>query len=157
MGLQTQLSLSWNDSEHASGSLSVERVIDAARTFVIRQNWSEDVLTDLRDSMSTNGLGPPAFNRVLSYGVIELLRSVSEQIPDVVFYAKGAGEEFWDIWFREFKAGSELRGSGPFDEHEAPIPEELLAQAKAAHAAALERSVNSEKAEKSGWFSKLFR
>jgi len=153
MSYYIQLSLSWNDSDHNKGSVQTDHVVDAARSFVLKQQWSEHVLEDLRDSCGSELLGRPGFKSVMSFGVIELLRSVSQQLPDVTFYAKGAGEEFGDIWLREYRAGVVVKENGPFDEYTAPIPEELLAQAKAAVAAEDDRMAKSQK--KSHWLSKL--
>jgi hypothetical protein len=157
MSSHSQLSLSWNDSDRAAGSLQVDQVVESARDFVHQQGWSEDVLEDLRSSCNSDLLGEPGFNGVMSYGIIEMIKSVSEAYPDTTFYAKGAGEEFGDLWLREFRAGVEQRRQGPFDDYAPPIPDELLAQAKAAYAAAMEKKTQSELPKKSGWLSKLLR
>ncbi|MDT8999505.1 hypothetical protein RQP53_09525 [Paucibacter sp. APW11] len=156
MGFHTQLSLYWDDADYAKGTLSTEQVIDAARVFIAEMDWSEDVLKDLRASCERNWLGEPAFNGVMSYGLIALIESISKQLPDITFYAKGSGEEHWDIWSRTFRAGVEQQSHGPFDADLPPIPEELIAQAKAAHAAATERQAKAIQSNRRGWLSRLW-
>ena len=152
MTYYTQLSLTWNDGDHVAGTLKVDQVVAAAQKFVTENKWSEDCLEDLRRSCETVCLGNVGFNRAMSLGVIELVRSISEQISDVTFYAKGSGEEFWDIWIREYRAGKIIVEFGPFEVCAEPIPEELIAQAKAA--AAIHQK---QQKPASNWLSALFR
>ena len=125
MSYYTQLQVNWNDLDRASGDISVEDVLSAAKGFVREHDWSEDLLVDLRSACNLSTLGPPGFNRALSYGIIDLMEHVSRELPDVTFFVKGSGEEFWDIWVREFRNGAPVAERGPFDELGAPIPEEL--------------------------------
>jgi hypothetical protein len=126
MSYYTQLSLSWNDADYARGTLTVDAIADAAKGFLAEHHWSEDVIGDLRQSCEFVTLGPPGFNSAYADGVIQLIEHISKQFPEVVFYAKGAGEEFHDIWIREFKGGEVTVQRGPFDELAPPPSPELM-------------------------------
>ena len=157
MSYYTQLCLSWDDADRVTGSLTVDEIVEAARDFVTDHQWSEYTLTDLRKACERDKLSDPAFKNAMSFGVIDLLQAISQKFPDVTFYAKGAGEEFWDIWLREFRAGIAIREQGPFEEYADSLPPELLAQVKAAAATAAERQAKDATANWSGWLSRLLR
>jgi hypothetical protein len=116
MSYYTQLAINWDDSDYTTGSMTPELVVESAKPFIAELGWSEDGLDDLRKSCMSDCLGQPGFKNCYADGVIALIQYVSSQFPTVVFYAKGAGEEFHDLWIREFKGGAVLVERGPFYE-----------------------------------------
>jgi len=45
-----------------------------------------------------------------------LMKHVSADFPGVVFYVRGVGEEYFDIWLRLFKDGKVAFQTGPFED-----------------------------------------
>ncbi|QTN26210.1 hypothetical protein HZ993_12730 [Rhodoferax sp. AJA081-3] len=116
MSYYTRLELSWDDGDYAAGDMTPEAVLLAARPFVVASDWGvEDVLSDLRESAEGNGLDRQGYNRIVAFDLIELIATVSRAYPDVTFYARGVGEEYFDTWARHFRGGAVLWEFGPFD------------------------------------------
>ena len=123
MSYYTRLELTWDDANRAAGSLEEGHVVSAAESFVRGSGWSTDVLNDLRFAATGQGFANPGFNKLYSPGVIALVEHISRQHPDVTFFARGIGEEPWDMWFREFRSGRVVKQFGPFDGVESSEPE----------------------------------
>lgn len=136
MSYYVQLQLTWEEDVAARRPVDLERIVQAAKAVANECGWSEDILDDVRTACASPMLAPPGFKGLQAYGVIHLVREISRRIPEATFHARGCGEVQSDLWIRTFRAGQTTVERGPFDELEAPIPEELLVAAKAAHAAA---------------------
>lgn len=59
----------------------------------------EDVLEDFRRGWTE---GQTDFNGLVSQDIEGLMASVSAQYPGIRFYVRGMGEEFNDVWLRQF-------------------------------------------------------
>ncbi len=149
MSYYTQLQLTWEDDGASLERLEVDRIVEAAAAVASEMNWSADILGDVRSACDSSILSPPGFNDLQAHGVIHLVREISSKFPEATFYAKGCGEAHWDVWIRTFRAGQVMLERGPFDELEPPMPEELLASAKAAGIAA------QGKVRKGRWWRRL--
>jgi hypothetical protein len=116
MSYYTRLELDWDDSDHPKGSLTANEIAEAAREYARASDWGiDDVLADLRESASGNGLDHPGYNRITPSGLIEMLATISRTFPQVTFYARGIGEEYFETWARHLRAGQILWEFGPFE------------------------------------------
>jgi hypothetical protein len=115
MSYYTRLELQWDDADHASGSLTPQLIAEAAESFVVRNGWSLDVLKDLQTSAEGKGLDRPGYNSIYTESLIAILREGSLAFPAVTFFARGVGEEMFDTWGRDFRAGEVHREFGPFE------------------------------------------
>ena len=116
MSYYTRLELTWDDGDYAAGSLSDDDILRAARPLIEANGWGVDhVLADLAQSVSGGGLDRPGYNRISAFDLIAMVGSVSRAFPQVVFYARGIGEDYFDIWARQFRDGNVLFESGPMD------------------------------------------
>jgi hypothetical protein len=57
-----------------------------------------------------------SFKGLWSDDVEEVMGHVSEGFPGLVFYVRGMGEEFSDVWLRLFRGGEIIMRVGPFDD-----------------------------------------
>jgi hypothetical protein len=62
--------------------------------------------------------GEALFKGIDSEDIEGLMASVSAHYPEIYFYVRGMGEDFNDVWLRQFKDGKTMFGLGPFDEVE---------------------------------------
>ncbi|WP_440532166.1 hypothetical protein [Variovorax sp. YR566] len=115
MSYYTRLELQWDDADYASGSLTPQLIAEAAESFVVGNGWSLDVLKDLRASAEGKGLDRPGYNSIYAEPLIAMLREVSLAFPSVKFFARGVGEEMFDTWARDIRAGEVHREFGPFE------------------------------------------
>ncbi|MBD9667008.1 hypothetical protein J2W37_003136 [Variovorax paradoxus] len=118
MSYYTRLDLSWDDGDYAVGSLAVEDFMAAAKECFEGFAWSTDVLEDLQIAAEGRGLDSAGFNQI-GLGLVDLLQAISLKIPDVTFHARGIGEDVFDTWIRQFRAGQIMWQAGPFDSLEA--------------------------------------
>jgi len=121
MSYYSQLQLSWDDSDCSKGNVTGEMLADLALRFARENNWSEEVSSDLKVACESDHLSNLGFNKAHAFGIIDLLAYISSNLPDVTFYAKGSGEEFFDIWVRVFRGGIATAQHGPFE----PDPESM--------------------------------
>ena len=116
MSYYTRMELNWDDGGYAAGSLSADDVLQAARPFVETNDWGvDDVLADLKESVSGGGLDRPGYNRISAFDLIAMIETVSRAFPQVTFYARGVGEDYFDIWARQYRDGNVLMESRPID------------------------------------------
>lgn len=113
MSYYTRFEITWDDGDRAKGDITEDQIVAAARTFVLENDWSEDVLSDLRDAL--RGFGEPGIANLPSYFIEQMAVYISKSIPDVTFYARAMGEEFADVWIREIRDGEVALARGPFD------------------------------------------
>ena len=71
----------------------------------------EDIISELRRGWEE---GSAEFNRMESSDIEGLMNRISARFPDVRFCVRGSGEEWRDIWIREFFGGTVAFSSGPF-------------------------------------------
>src|SRR5437868_14389979 len=93
-----------------------EAVLDRARSYLEsneRSDSVEDVLDDLRRSLEEE---EGDFKGMWSDDIEGLMEYVSAGFPGLVFYVRGMGEEFPDVWLRLFQDGKIIFRVGPFDE-----------------------------------------
>lgn len=107
----TRLEFSWDDTK-ASEPLKLESVQAVAAVWLAEHTENRhgvmDIETVLDEPFSF------AFNGLESYQVIELLSEIARQFPEVAFFARGIGQDFSDMWLREFKNGVPTFVAGPF-------------------------------------------
>jgi hypothetical protein len=97
-----------------SEDVDADAILAHARTYLAAQEiYSvEDVLEDLQTALST---GNCMFKGMSCHDFEGLMESVSAAFPTVGFYVRGMGEEFPDVWLRQFKGGKSSSAIGPFD------------------------------------------
>ena len=93
----------------------VDNVARIAQSWLVAQNLYavEDVLEDFRRGWTE---GQTDFNGLVSQDIEGLIASVSAQYPGIRFYVRGMGEEFNDVWLRQFEGGKTVFRLGPFEE-----------------------------------------
>jgi len=116
----TRLDFFWDDGDRASGSLTAEDVMTAARKDFDKFGWSMDVLDDLQVAAEGRGLDSIGFSDI-GLGLVDLLREISSAIPKVTFYARGVGEDVFDIWIRQLRSGEVIWEIGPFEPPALPV------------------------------------
>ncbi|WP_437187455.1 hypothetical protein SH668x_000851 [Planctomicrobium sp. SH668] len=96
---------------------AVNDVGKVARSWLAAQNRYavDDVLEDFLRGWTE---GQTDFNGLASQDVEELMTHVSAEYPDIRFYVRGMGEEFSDVWLRQFEGGKVYYTLGPFEEDE---------------------------------------
>lgn len=118
MSYYTRLDLSWDDGDYSTGTLLVEDFMVAAKECFGAFAWSADVLEDLQIAAEGRGLDSTGFNQI-GLDIVDLLLAISSKIPNVTFLARGIGEDVFDTWIRQFRAGEINWEAGPFDPSEA--------------------------------------
>jgi hypothetical protein len=95
-----------------------EAVLDRARTYL--ESRGEDkypdvgfILDQLRRGLEEE---KGDFKGLWSDDIEGLMKHVSAGFPGLVFYVRGMGEEFPDVWLRLFKDGKILFRAGPFED-----------------------------------------
>ena len=86
-----------------------------ARSWLVAQNLYavEDVLDDFLRGWAE---GQTDFNGLVSQDIEGLMACVSAQYPRIRFYVRGMGEEFSDVWLRQFEGGKTVFKLGPFEQ-----------------------------------------
>ncbi len=97
---------------------TTDAILDFIQGYVRKKGWSEDCLADFREALG--GVG--AVNKICGEDLEELVRAISTVFPRGWFGVRSFGEEFRDVWIREFRSGDLLFSNGPFEE-EASIEE----------------------------------
>ncbi len=101
----------------------VDGVSEAVRAWLLSQNRKlsqngvahygvEDFLGDFLRGWSE---GETVFNKIYSVNIEALMVFVSAQYPRIRFYVRGMGEEFDDVWLRQFEGGKTVFSLGPFE------------------------------------------
>ncbi len=95
---------------------NASEVAKIARSWLSAQNLYavEDVLSDFARGWSE---GQADFNDLVSKDIEGLMESVSAKCPEVRFYVRGMGEEFNDVWLRQFEGGKIVSSLGPFEQN----------------------------------------
>jgi hypothetical protein len=117
MSYYTRVTLEFSDEPP-----SVDDVSATAMEWLSAQNLYavEDVLKDFRRGWSE---GYTEFNGLVSQDIEGLMVHVSARFPSIRFYVRGMGEEFNDVWLRQFENGKIVFSAGPFEQSAiAPIP-----------------------------------
>jgi hypothetical protein len=91
---------------------TTDAVLDFIGAYIKKKGWSEDCLADFREALE--GVG--AVNKIFGEDLEELVHAISTVFPSGWFGVRGFGEEFRDIWIREFRAGELIFSNGPFAE-----------------------------------------
>jgi hypothetical protein len=97
-----------------SDDVDVDIFLAHARTYLHAQGiYSvEHVLEDLKTALSE---GSCLFKGMTCHDFEGLMESVSAAVPAVTFFVRGMGEEFPDVWLRQFEGGKSSSPIGPFD------------------------------------------
>ena len=92
----------------------MDGVSKVARSWLAAQNLYavDDVLEDLIRGWNE---GQTEFNGLVSQDIEGLMSNVSAQYPGIRFYVRGMGEEFYDVWLRQFEGGKIVFELGPFE------------------------------------------
>jgi len=93
---------------------SAEDVSKVARSWLTAQNLYavDDVIVLLLRGWTT---GQTDFKGLVSQDIDGLMASISAQFPGIRFYVRGMGEEFRDVWLREYENGAIVFKLGPFE------------------------------------------
>ena len=97
-----------------SDEVDAEVILGHARSYLDAQGiYSvEHVLEDLKAAiLQGNGL----FKGMTCDDFERLMESLSAAIPSVRFFVRGMGEDFPDVWLRQFAGGKSTNPIGPFD------------------------------------------
>jgi hypothetical protein len=79
--------------------------------FDAKQYGVDDIISELRRGLEE---GSAEFNRLESSDIEGLMSRISARFPEVRFCVRGSGEEWRDLWIREFAGGRVTFRSGPF-------------------------------------------
>jgi hypothetical protein len=102
-----------------------EAVLDRARSFLESQGDRFHVDFVLEQLQRVLEVEKGDLKGLWSDDVEGLMEYVSAGFPGLVFYVRGMGEEFSDVWIRLFRSGKSIFRVGPFeDELESSLVEE---------------------------------
>ena len=90
-------------------------ILDTARVYLTAQaHYSVD---DVLDSLG-RGLadGNFLFKGLVSQDFDGLMTAISAAFPSIRFYVRGMGEEYGDVWLRQFEGGKAIARTGPFED-----------------------------------------
>lgn len=109
MSYYTQVNFQFSDEPPSVDD--VERVI---RPWLAAQNIYavEPVLEDFRRGWTE---GQTDFNGLMSHDIEGLMVALSAAYPEIRFYVRGMGEQFDDVWLRQFEGGKTVFNLGPFE------------------------------------------
>jgi len=91
----------------------IEAILNFIKAYAQKKGWHEDCISGFRDALETNA---GSVNKIYGDDLTDLVRAISTVFPRTWFGVRGFGEEFRDIWIREFRAGEVIFSNGPFDE-----------------------------------------
>jgi hypothetical protein len=93
---------------------AIDNVANIARSWLSEQNLYavDDVVEDLRRGWSE---GHTDFCDLVSQDIEGLMMHLSTKYPGRRFYVRGMGEEFHDVWLRQFESGRVVFRMGPFE------------------------------------------
>lgn len=100
--------------EFSSEPPAVEEASEIARAWLTEQRVYavSDVLENLARGWET---GRTQFKGMVSQDIERLMQAISEEYPDLLIYVRGMGEEFEDVWLRQFQGGMTVFRLGPFE------------------------------------------
>ena len=92
---------------------NADEVSKTVRDWLIAQGGCavEAILEDFQRGWDE---GTTEFSDLVSHDVDRLMLEVSAQYPEVRFFVRGMGEEFDDVWLRQFEGGKVVFQVGPF-------------------------------------------
>ena len=93
-----------------------EAVLDRARSYLESRGDEypvDFVLDQLRHALEEE---KGDFKGLYSEDFEGLMEHVSARFPGLVFYVRGIGEEFTDVWLRLFRDGRIVYRAGPFED-----------------------------------------
>jgi hypothetical protein len=101
----------------------VDKMSHAARAWLTAQNLYsvDDVMEDLVRGWNE---GQTDFKGLVSEDIEGLMTAVSKSFPNICFSVRGMGEDFTDLWLREFESGKILTAEGPFEDDDEDEDEE---------------------------------
>ncbi|MGB4881941.1 MAG: hypothetical protein WBO82_02730 [Neisseria sp.] len=132
MGYYTRLELQWDNTDKRHQPFTLSDANYVITQWLNERSLSNDVLMDWH-TLQEEPFGY-CFNSLSKNQLIELLEIIASAFPHVHFYARGMGEDFTDVWLREFANGKVIKSIGPFK---------------------LDSDSNGQP-QKIGWLSKLF-
>ena len=92
---------------------------ECARAHFDGQGYAVEAILDiLRDGWDD---GKAEFNRMHCADFEGLMRHVSSRFPEQHMAVRGSGEEWRDLWLREFVGGELVFGVGPFLDGDKPV------------------------------------
>jgi hypothetical protein len=99
-----------------SDEVPIEAVIERAREYLSAQGVYavDDLLEDLKVGLEE---GSGLFNTFVSHDFEGLMQHVSAGFPGITFYVRGMGEEYEDVWLRQFEGGKTTASTGPFEDN----------------------------------------
>lgn len=115
MSYYTRVEIAFDDSEE-NFSVDTNKITDRAKIYVQEQNLSEDLIEDLRAAFQGTLHDDVGFNKMYSEMIIDLMQFISRGFPNTVFFVRGAGEEFLDLWLRVIKKGEISVSHGPWSD-----------------------------------------
>lgn len=65
--------------------------------------------------------GHTVFQDLIHNDIEGIMTQVSDGFPGIVFSVRGMGEEFHDVWLRQFQSGRIVFSIGPFEESTPPV------------------------------------
>jgi hypothetical protein len=96
----------------------VEAVAECVRAhFDAEQYGVDNIISELRRGWEE---GSAEFNRMESSDIDGLMNRISARFPEIRFCVRGSGEEWRDVWLREYERGSATFSVGPFLDGEKP-------------------------------------
>ncbi len=100
-----------------SDELPIDAALKRAREYLTAQGiYSvDDLLEDLKVGFEE---GSSLFNTFASDDFEGLMQHLSAGFPSIIFYVRGMGEEYEDVWLRQFEGGKTTASTGPFEEDE---------------------------------------
>ncbi|MGF6148113.1 Uncharacterised protein [Kingella potus] len=108
----TRLEINWDDSRSRS-KLDINAVQAVAAVWLADKNASRHAVMDIETVVDEPFSF--AFNGLDTLTVIGLFDEIARQFPAVRFYVRGIGEEFSNMWLREYFNGEAVFSAGPFE------------------------------------------
>ena len=108
----TRLELNWDDRE-SRNKLDITSVQAVAAVWLADTKASRHAAMDIETVVDEPFSF--AFNGLDAATVIGLFDEIARQFPTVRFYVRGIGEDFSNMWLREYFGGATVFAAGPFD------------------------------------------
>jgi hypothetical protein len=95
--------------------ITTDMLLSEAKVHLSKQRGFavEDILSDLKTLLTE---GSVSFNDLESISLSALFLALSRRYPALTLRIWGHGEDYWDIWSREFKGGKQTFKRGPFEQ-----------------------------------------
>lgn len=108
----TRLEFNWDDSQSRK-KLDMTAVQAVAAVWLADKNASRHAVMDLETVVDEPFSF--AFNGLDAATVIGLFDEIARQFPFIRFYVRGIGEDFSNMWLREYYNGVTVFAAGPFE------------------------------------------